>query len=113
MDSIKGYQCKECGRIFYPQRQLCLGCGGREFKEVSLAEEGVLLTFTKLHALPMDFEMRTLMLGIVEFPHGGRALGQLSTDEVRMGMKMRPRWEVVRERDGEQIYGLKFYPTNK
>ncbi len=113
MKSVKGYQCKECGRVFYPERKICLGCGGRQFKEIALGKEGVLLTFTKLHALPMDFESRTLMLGIVEFAHGLRALGQLSTDDVEMGMKMRPRWDVVRELDGVQLYGLRFYPAKR
>jgi uncharacterized OB-fold protein len=113
MESMKGYQCTECGRIFYPCRQLCLQCGGRELQEVPLSEEATLVTFTKLHALTMDFATRTLMLGIVEFAHGARALGQLSTDQVEMGMKMRSRWEVVREMDGEPVYGLKFYPAPK
>jgi len=113
MEQLKGYQCEGCGRVFYPKRQLCLGCGGRQFQSVALGKEGTLLTFTKLHALPMDFQTRTLMLGIVEFPHGARVLGQLSTEQVEMGMKMRPRWEVVREMGGEQICGLKFYPAKK
>lgn len=113
MEPIKACQCKRCGRVFYPSRRLCLGCGGQEFEEIALGEKGILLTFTKLHALPLDFETRTLMLGIVEFPHGVRALGQLSTDQVEMGMKMQPHWEVVREMDGQQVFGLKFYPTQK
>ena len=113
MESLKGYQCKGCGRVFYPERGLCLGCGGRQFEKMTLGQEGTLLTFTKLHALSMDFESRTLMLGIVEFPHGARAMGQLSTDEVEMGMKMCPRWEVVRKLEGEEVLGLRFYPAKK
>ncbi len=113
MESARGYQCQGCGRIFYPQRQLCLSCAGREFKEVSLGAAAVLVTFTKLHALPLDFKTRTLMLGMVEFSDGIRALGQLSTDQVKMGMRMKPRWEVVRELNGEQVYGLKFYPVGR
>jgi uncharacterized OB-fold protein len=113
MEVPKGYQCKACGRVFYPKRRFCLGCGGGQFKEMALGKEGTLLTFTKLHALTMDFTTRTLMLGIVEFPHGVRALGQLSTDKVEMGMKMRHRWEKVREIHGQEVYGLKFYPAKK
>jgi uncharacterized OB-fold protein len=113
MDSLKGYQCKECGRVFYPKRRVCLGCGERQLKEIALGKEGSLLTFTRLHALPLDFEKRTLMLGIVEFPQGVRALGQLSTEDAKLGMKMWPCWEVVREMGGEMVYGLKFYPKKK
>jgi uncharacterized OB-fold protein len=80
---------------------------------MALGKEATLLTFTKLHALPMDFEFRTLMLGIVEFPDGARALGQLSTDEVQMGMKMTPRWEVVRNLEEQEVFGLRFYPEKK
>jgi uncharacterized OB-fold protein len=111
MEPMTGYQCAECGRVFHPARQVCLGCGGRRFSEIPLEDEGVLVTFTRLHALPMDFHTRTLMLGIVEFPNGIRALGQLSSEEVEMGMRMRPRWEVVRTLEGEKLSGLKFYPV--
>jgi uncharacterized OB-fold protein len=110
MDSIKAYRCQDCGRAFRPARQVCLNCGGRRFAEVDLAPEGTLLTFTRLHALPMDFETRTLMLGIVELADGVRALGQLRSEDVRMGMKVRARWEVVRKLGGEEIFGFTFYP---
>jgi len=111
MESKFGYQCAECSRVFHPARAVCLSCGSRQFSEIPLEEEGVLVTFTRLHALPMDFHTRTLMLGIVEFPNGVRALGQLGSEQVEMGMKMRPRWEVVRTLEGVQIYGLRFYPA--
>jgi uncharacterized OB-fold protein len=61
----------------------------------------------------MDFETRTLMLGIVEFDNGVRALGQLDSEEVDMGMRMRPRWERVRTLAGQEVYGLRFYPVGK
>jgi len=111
MEPMTGYQCTACGRVFHPARQVCLGCGGRQFSEVRLEDEGILVTFTRLHALPMDFQIRTLMLGMVEFPSGARALGQLGSEAVEMGMRMRPRWEVVRILDGQEMYGLKFYPV--
>jgi uncharacterized OB-fold protein len=111
MEPMTGYQCDQCGRVFHPARTVCLGCGGRQFSEVPLEDKGTLVTFTRLHALPMDFQTRTLMLGIVEFPNGIRALGQLSVEEVEVGMMMRPRWEVVRTLDDRQIRGLRFYPA--
>jgi len=111
MKPMTGYQCTECGRVYHPARAVCLECGGRRFSELPLEDEGVLVTFTRLHALPMDFHTRTLMLGIVEFPSGVRALGQLGAEEVEMGMKMRPRWEIVRVLEGQKISGLKFYPV--
>ena len=113
MEGPNGYQCKGCGRVFSLKRGLCFVCGGRKFKKVTLGKAGTLLTFTKLYVLPMDFETRTLMLGIVELPHGVRALGQLSTDKEEIGMKMRHRWEKVREIQGQEVYGLKFYPSSK
>jgi len=110
---MTGYQCQACGRTFYPERHLCLACGSRQMQEIPLEGEGTLLTFTRLHALPMDFETRTLMLGIVEFANGVRALGQLGSEQVEMGMRMQARWEVVRELEGEEVYGLKFYPAER
>jgi uncharacterized OB-fold protein len=113
MEPMTGYQCTGCGRIFHPARTVCLDCGGRRFSEVPLEDECTLVTFTRLHALPMDFHQRTLMLGMVEFPGGVRALGQLSAEQVETGMKMKARWEVVRTLEGEEIRGLRFYPAEE
>ncbi len=80
------------------------------FEEISLGDECVLLTFTKLHALPEGVERLSLVLGIVEFVNGARAVGQITDESVTVGMKLRPIWGFLRKTDGKEVYGFKFKP---
>jgi len=40
-----------------------------------------------------------------------RAMGQLKTPDVKVGMKVKATWGLVREIRGEKLYGLKFEPA--
>jgi hypothetical protein len=111
-EKMTGFKCKSCGRVMYPRHERCLGCKGTDFEEVELAREGTLLTYTKLYALPEGIDMPPLVLGIVDFG-GVRVLGQLTTDDVKMGMKLRPVWGKLRKLGGKEIYGFKFEPAGK
>ena len=109
MQRFVGFRCKSCGRVMYPRHDRCLSCRGTEFEEVELAEEGTLLTYTKVYALPEGIEMPPLTLGIADFG-GVRALGQVATDDPKVGMRLRPVWGKLRKLKGEDIYGFKFEP---
>jgi len=110
MQRFVGFRCKSCGRVMYPRHDRCLSCRGTEFEEVELAEEGTLLTYTKVYALPEGIEMPPLTLGIADFG-GVRALGQVATDDPKIGMRLRPVWGKLRKLKGEDIYGFKFEPV--
>ncbi|MBC7219533.1 MAG: OB-fold domain-containing protein [Hadesarchaea archaeon] len=106
-----GYKCRSCGRVMNPKHDRCLSCKGRDFDEVELPKVGKLVTYTKLYALPQGIEMPPLTLGIVDFGVV-RVLGQLATDEPRIGMSLRPVWGKIRRLNDKDIYGFRFEPVS-
>jgi len=111
--AIKAYKCKSCGKIHYPFHDRCLSCKGRDFEVVKPLGNGKLVTFTQIFNLPWGFDQRFLIIGIVEFENGIKAMGQIkvqSSEELRTGMLMKPSWEPVRVEQGENVFGLKLEP---
>ena len=105
-----GFKCKSCGKVMKPKHDRCLKCKGTEFVEVELPKEGKLVTYTKLYALPEGIEMPPLTLGIADFG-GVRALGQVLTDDPKVGMKLKPVWGKLRRLRGQDIFGFRFEPA--
>ena len=98
--NIYAYKCKRCGEVHYPYRTICKKCGRNEHNEfdiVPLAKKGKLLTYTNVYSLPADFEVATLMLGIVELEDGNRITGQLDIEEPKIGMAVQGQIAVVRK----------------
>jgi uncharacterized OB-fold protein len=110
-DQMVGFKCRLCGKLQYPRHARCPNCKGTDFEEIGLGDECTLLTYTKLYATPEGIEMPPLLLGIVEFSNGVRALGQLLADDVDIRMKLRPTWGKLRILRGKDIHGFKFEPT--
>jgi uncharacterized OB-fold protein len=113
---VLAHKCRKCGTVQYPLRTRCKKCGHTEWEKdnivydlVSLPREGKLLTFTHLYALPPEFEMVSLELGVVELSDGSRVTGQLRIDKPRIGMKVKGKVEVVRKAEYERHYGFVFY----
>jgi len=107
------YRCKSCGRKFYPRHDRCPYCRGMEFEEVKAGDTCTLITYTKLYILPEGIEMPPLTLGIVDFGEGVRALGQIMTDNPRIGMKLKPVWGFLRKVGDKDCYGFKFKPIEE
>lgn len=97
----------------YPAPALCLKCRGRKFEEVKLGEESVLVTYTKLDAVPVGIDKIPLVLGIVEFPSGARVTGQVDAKDVEIGMRLRAVWSKLRKIEGNDVYGFSFVPVQK
>ena len=98
--NIYAYKCKRCGEVHYPYRTICKKCGKNEHNEfdiVPLAKKGKLLTYTNVYSLPADFEVATLMLGIVELEDGNKITGQLDIEEPKIGMAVQGQVDVVRK----------------
>jgi len=113
---ILGYKCRKCGTVHYPVRTRCKTCGHTEIEKgnivydtVPLPKNGTLLTYTHLYALPPDFEMVKLTLGIVELENGNRITGQLRIEDPKIGMKVKGKVEPVRKDDYKKHYGMVFY----
>jgi len=107
---MMGYKCDGCSKIYYPKRARCPKCKSRSFKEIPLSDEATVLTYTKLYAIPRGVDEVPLTLVIVEFKEGTRALGQLTTRDVDIGMKVRPVWGQLRRIDDKPVFGFRFEP---
>ena len=108
---IYAYECRKCGHLHYPFRMVCKECRQNDFFEfdtVPLPKSGKLLTFTRVHNLPAQYEVATLGLGIVELENGMRMLGQLEVDEPVIGMPVQGTVEVVRKEPYDDYYGMVF-----
>jgi uncharacterized OB-fold protein len=109
---ILAYKCNKCGQLHYPFRMRCKKCGNLkqfEFETVPLPKNGKLITFTYVYALPGDFEVPRLGLGIVELENGMRVTGQLNVENPKIGMKVRGKIEVVRKDEFTERSGIVFY----
>jgi uncharacterized OB-fold protein len=90
---------------------VCKECRQNDFFEfdiVPLPKKGKLLTFTRVHNLPAEFEVPTLGLGIVELENGMRITGQLEADDPQIGMKVEGEVKVVRRSAYDDFYGMVF-----
>lgn len=111
---ITAYQCKACGRIHYPYHDRCLACKQRKFDILKPEGDSKLLAYTQIFNLPWGFDVRYLVLGIVEFPNGIKAMGQIKQaipENLKTGMRLKASWDPIRNVSGEDIYGLVLRPT--
>lgn len=115
MAELRRIKCKECGKIQYPGRVSCIRCGSIEFEDIypEPIDEGTVITFTRLYALPETLKGEPpYVFGIVEFENGVRAFGQISEREkVEIGMKVKPTYgQVSVNNRGEPVFGIIFEP---
>ena len=107
-NKLEALKCVKCGNLVYPKRLVCLTCKGRTFTPVSIAGEGMILTFTHLYAPPEGIAQTPLTLGVVQFKNGIRILGQIEDREVKTGDNVLPVWGLLRKKAESEIYGFKF-----
>jgi uncharacterized OB-fold protein len=105
---MKGIKCSSCGSIYTINRQVCPKCGGRTFEEYDLGDSCKLVTYTVVWVTPKGIDRSPLVLGIVEFPSGARAFGQIITSEPKIGMNLTPKIGELRISDGKPITGYRF-----
>lgn len=115
---VYAYRCPKCGALYHPAPMVCKKCRNRRdpsvtvfpnFEKVRLEGPCTLLTWTRIYALPDGIDRPSIAFGIVEFPNGLRALGQLMIEEPKPGAKLVARPGMVRELVGRDFYGLQLY----
>jgi uncharacterized OB-fold protein len=109
---IYGYKCPKCGTAYYPATMLCAKCSNRrdpsgivhpDWDKFSLEGPCKLLTWTRVWALPEGYDRPHLLFGIVEFPNGLRAAGQLETENPVTGMDLVAHVKESSERPGPPV----------
>ncbi len=112
-----GSECLKCGSRHYPPRPACPRCGSRELREVKLADEGRVVSYTVVRAAPRGFEHLTpYVVALIELDDGTRLISQLTDvrpEDVRVGMRVVATFRKLREQSESGIieYGTKFRPA--
>jgi uncharacterized OB-fold protein len=105
---VFAYRCATCGKLHYPKHLVCTECGGREFEEVALEGPCKLVTWTRTYNLPEGYMKPSIFFGIVAYPNGIVASGQLEADSPTIGMDLTTGYGVVKEGIGHDNFGLIF-----
>ncbi len=108
MEKFTCFKCDKCGKKLYLRHAVCPACKGRALSQVDLEETGRVLTYTKLYATPEGIEEMPLVLGIMEFGDSVVLTGQITSQDVNIGDKVRPVWGKIRKLQGKDIFGFKF-----
>lgn len=115
-------ECKNCGRINFPQRKFCMACGKEDFKEIKLSGDGEVLTYTIIArgAAPPEFTAQQKKGGpfvviIVKFDEGPKIVAQMTDcdpSNIKIGMRVEFVIRKIYEQEGVIRYGFKFRPKN-
>lgn len=113
---LEAGKCRQCGKIYYPSRQVCGECHSREFEALKLSANGKVISFTVIRVAPPRFDLQTpYTVGIVEVDPGVRLMTQIvdcDPDEIEIGMPIKLEFRKIRE-EGEKgiiAYGYKAVP---
>jgi uncharacterized OB-fold protein len=92
-EQVVGSRCKDCGLVFFPPRADCYQCLTSNMEWFEVTGSGKLLTYSKLEYAPVGFE-NDLPYAIAVLDYGdykvfGRIAGDLSDDEIQVGMEMK------------------------
>jgi uncharacterized OB-fold protein len=113
-------KCKACKAPAYPQRLVCIECGGTAFDEVKLSGNGTLYTFTVIArgGAPAEFDAQQTLtgvipVGIVKLDEGPLVVGQLADADIsklEIGSPVRAVVRRLYDQEGIIRYGTKFIP---
>ena len=75
---LKGFQCTDCGSVYYLKAARCNKCKGTSFEEKQLSKSGVVFSFTAEYYFPSSFPPINMI--IVDLDGGGRITVQQTDD---------------------------------
>ncbi|MBW2610304.1 MAG: Zn-ribbon domain-containing OB-fold protein [Deltaproteobacteria bacterium] len=91
--NVSGTRCKECGLVFFPPRADCHQCLSSDMEWFDVTGSGKLLTYSKLEYAPVgfgdDLPYAIALLDYGDYKVFGRIAGDLSDDEIEVGMEMK------------------------
>ena len=110
---LVGCRCKQCGKVIYPIRKVCLNCLGRDLERLDLSRNGKLYSFTIVH-MPSDHFQPPYAIGWIELPEGIRIFSQIrgwQGQSLRTGMDMELAIEKFWDEGEKEVIGYTFRPS--
>lgn len=110
-----GCKCTDCGRVFFPTREVCTVCGSEKpMAEAVIDGPGTLYSHSIIHIAPKTFEV-PYAVGYVDLPGEVRVLGQIEgwqDFDLKQGMTMEiGRAQIATEADGSARHSFVFRPV--
>ncbi len=116
---LEAGQCRGCGMVYYPPRESCPSCKGREWEKAALSRVGRIAAFTVIRVPPSQFaDQAPYPLAVVELEGGVKVLVQVADarpEELEAGQMVRLELRRIQS-EGEAgiiCYGHKAVPTQR
>jgi len=109
-------QCTNCGATYFDRRNACAGCFGTDFKQIDVAPDGTVSTFTIVAmaapGIPVPFV--SAVIDCDGIPVRGNVINvEPDPDHVSLGMKVRLATYSLGEDDhGKEAIGFGFEPSS-
>ncbi len=117
---LRGYRCRECGRVFFPRASACFYCGSRSLEEVDLPRRGRLLSYTVIYGATDTAKFEApVIVGLIDLGSAKviAELTDVSSDELQRIVEDETPLEPVLRKigaDGDSgviYYAVKFRPV--
>jgi len=110
--SLVGCRCKQCEKIIYPCREVCLNCLSEAMERFYLSRDGKLYSFTIVH-MPSEHFKPPYAIGWIELPEGIRIFSPIRNWQehpLKIGMDMELDIENLWEEGEKKVIGYVFKP---
>jgi uncharacterized OB-fold protein len=111
-----GVKCKECGTVMYPPQRICVNCHARDkFDSVRLVGEPAMLFTYSMDYIAGSVDV-PLVLTIVDFDNGARAVLMMTdrdTDKLKIEMPVEMTFRLARSGGGITNYYWKSMPVRE
>lgn len=116
---LVGSRCGSCGEVFFPRKEnvFCPHCQHKSLADISLSNEGKIVTFTVVHQQPGGGFYKgpvPYAYGVVQLPEGVNVLTLFKAgdpERIKVGLKARLVVEkLFDESDVSEIVTYKFTP---
>jgi len=113
---LRGIECVNCKRVFFPARNRCPECLGSDLSEKPLGKKGSLYSFTTVYIPSKNFSP-PYHIGYIEMESGVRVFGQIRLKEdqtLRIGLPMSMSVDYLwQEHDGRKAAAYFFEPLGQ
>ena len=110
---LMGCRCKQCGKIIYPIKNVCLNCLNRDMERSDLSRIGKLYSFTIVH-MPSEHFQPPYAIGWIELPEGIKIFSQIrgwQEHPLKIGMAMELAIEKLWDEGDKEVIGYTFRPS--